>query len=373
MSRYLFFSHDGYGLGHARRNTVIARAGARRRSRRPDRAGDRRGRDGSRWLEDDGRIARRARPATPQGFRPAPTATARCRSTTRSPSAAGRCAEEVTADPPDVVVVDRHPFGTAGELRPGLELARAAGAALVLGLRDVLDEPTVVAEELRRARLAGRRRPVRPRPRLRRAAARRPRGRVRAAAVTPEYCGWVVARPPSAEPEPRLLAVAAGGGGDGGPVFRLGSTAGRAAVDVAGRHRGRAVRRAGGGAATGRRTWPRLRVLDGVASCSAACSPAPRRCCAWPATTRRSRRWPAARRPILVPRRSPRREQAIRAWRLAALGLADVVDEGADAEEVNWLLDRDRSVTPTQLTRPGICAGRRRTCRPRLGWPRRDP
>ena len=26
MSRFLFFSHDGFGLGHARRNTVIARA-----------------------------------------------------------------------------------------------------------------------------------------------------------------------------------------------------------------------------------------------------------------------------------------------------------------------------------------------------------
>src|SRR4051812_6417833 len=54
----------------------------------------------------------------------------------------------VTDHRPDVVVVDRHPFGIAGELRPGLAAVRAAGAATVLGLRDILDEPSVVAAEL---------------------------------------------------------------------------------------------------------------------------------------------------------------------------------------------------------------------------------
>jgi hypothetical protein len=34
--------------------------------------------------------------------------------------------------------------------------------------------------------------------------------------------------------------------------------------------------------------------------------------------------------------------------------LADVVDEGADAEEVNWLLDRDRRVTAERLEEAGI-------------------
>jgi predicted glycosyltransferase len=62
----------------------------------------------------------------------------------------------------------------------------------------------------------------------------------------------------------------------------------------------------------------------------------------------------AGRRPILVPRRSPRREQAIRAGRLAALGLAHVVDEGAAAREVSWLLGRDHSVTPEDLARAGV-------------------
>ena len=43
-------------------------------------------------------------------------------------------------------------------------------------------------------------------------------------------------------------------------------------------------------------------------------------------------------RPVLVPRRNPRREQAIRASRLTALGVADIVDEGVPVEEVDWLL-----------------------------------
>ena len=62
----------------------------------------------------------------------------------------------------------------------GLDRARAAGAATVLGLRDILDEPAVVAAEL-----AGdgwrRRRALRPRARVRRAGDVRPRRRVRPA------------------------------------------------------------------------------------------------------------------------------------------------------------------------------------------------
>ena len=59
-------------------------------------------------------------------------------------------------------------------------------------------------------------------------------------------------------------------------------------------------------------------------------------------------------RPILVPRRSPRREQAIRASRLSSLGLADVVDERADAAEVDWLLDRPRRLPQGALDHAGL-------------------
>jgi predicted glycosyltransferase len=57
---------------------------------------------------------------------------------------------------------------------------------------------------------------------------------------------------------------------------------------------------------------------------------------------------------VLVPRRNPRREQAIRASRLTALGVADTVDEGVPAEEVDWLLGRDRLLPPGALAAAGI-------------------
>src|SRR4029077_8079858 len=59
-------------------------------------------------------------------------------------------------------------------------------------------------------------------------------------------------------------------------------------------------------------------------------------------------------RPVLVPRRTPRREQVIRATRLAALGLADVVAEPASAAEVAWLLRRPRVLGSTDLEDAGI-------------------
>lgn len=50
---------------------------------------------------------------------------------------------------PDLVVVDRHPFGVDDELRGALQHIRATrpDCAIVLGLRDVLDDPASTAEE----------------------------------------------------------------------------------------------------------------------------------------------------------------------------------------------------------------------------------
>ncbi len=48
---------------------------------------------------------------------------------------------------PDVLVVDKHPFGAAGEFRRALETARKSGARTVLGFRDILDEPQAVLRE----------------------------------------------------------------------------------------------------------------------------------------------------------------------------------------------------------------------------------
>jgi predicted glycosyltransferase len=51
---------------------------------------------------------------------------------------------------PDVFIVDKEPLGLRGELNPTLEKLKARGVKLVLGLRDVLDAPDVLAEEWKR-------------------------------------------------------------------------------------------------------------------------------------------------------------------------------------------------------------------------------
>lgn len=48
---------------------------------------------------------------------------------------------------PDVVIVDKEPVGLRGELKSSLDILRRRGARIVLGLRDVLDEPAAVLEE----------------------------------------------------------------------------------------------------------------------------------------------------------------------------------------------------------------------------------
>lgn len=54
---------------------------------------------------------------------------------------------------PAVVLVDKHPFGAGGEFRVALEAARAAGARTALGLRDILDDKTSVLNDWAMERL----------------------------------------------------------------------------------------------------------------------------------------------------------------------------------------------------------------------------
>ena len=51
---------------------------------------------------------------------------------------------------PDLFIVDKEPWGLRGEVRPVLELLKSRGTALVLGLRDVLDEAAALAPEWER-------------------------------------------------------------------------------------------------------------------------------------------------------------------------------------------------------------------------------
>jgi predicted glycosyltransferase len=349
MSRYLFSSHDGYGLGHVRRNVLIAHEVLRRDPGAqvtlltgvPGRLA---------WAIDPRISVVRVPPLLKDGS-----------GAYRNP---GMDFEDAIAERarivdgvveqrrPDVMIVDRHPFGTAGELRPGLQRAREYGASLVLGLRDVIDEPDAV-----RAELAG-------------------QGWDGAAdlyqdvlvygdrllcdheleyglPVRPQYCGWVVPAVQQRRQRSDLrdhIVIGAGGGGDGRTVFDLGAAA------LALRPRLRAVVTAGPYAGQ----WQppaelasRLRVIRGAGDLSALLADAGGavQMAGYNSTVECLA---AGLRPILVPRRSPRREQAIRAGRLASLGLADIVDEAASPAELAWLLDQPRRLRPQACADAGF-------------------
>ena len=51
---------------------------------------------------------------------------------------------------PDILIVDKEPLGLRGEVRPTLDLLRGRGTALILGLRDVMDDPTALESEWER-------------------------------------------------------------------------------------------------------------------------------------------------------------------------------------------------------------------------------
>jgi predicted glycosyltransferase len=348
MGRYLFTSHDGFGLGHVRRNVLIARAILRR-----DRTAEVTVVTGipsrPRWLTG-GRLQVVGVPALLKDGD----------GVYRNPGLefheviaerARIVAETVERFRPDVVVVDRHPFGTAGELRPGLAAARRAGAHVVLGLRDIIDEPEPVRREIAgsgwdgvgdvfdrllvfgdpalcdHAREYGLEHPV-------------------------TYCGWVVEQPRRRRPDPDLVVVSAGGGGDGAAVFDL------AVEAIRQRPRLRAIVAAGPYA--GRWDHPALTALgdrvrlvhDGGATARwLSHAGAAVQMAGYNSTVECL---VAGIRPVLVPRRAPRREQAIRAGRLAFLGLADMVDESAAAEEVAWLLDRPRQLPAGACAAAGL-------------------
>jgi predicted glycosyltransferase len=347
MARYLFSSHDGFGLGHTRRNTLIAHALLRRDPRAQVTvvtgvAGE------PGWLRDDPRLRVVRVPAMVKDE----TGAYRNPGMGVEAALAARAetfAEIVRTWEPDVVVVDRHPYGVGGELRRGLLAARIQGAALVLGLRDVLDEPSRVIPEVRGRGWAGvaeiytdvlvyghpavcdhRREYTLP--------------------VEPTYCGWVTDLVPPRPLEDDLLVVAAGGGGDGEMVYRLGLEVLRLrpawrGIMIAGPYAAAPPADPGlDGRVTVLRNPPDAAAI--VARAAAVIQMA--------GYNSSVEALASGLRPILVPRRTPRREQAIRAARLASLGLADVVDVGAAAEEVAWLLDRPRRLDPGLADAAGI-------------------
>ena len=144
--RFLFYSHDGLGLGHVRRNLAVAAALTElapeasvllaASTREVEQLGVPPNVDvlklpGLRKLGNERYSARRLRipPRDVRALRSALLAAA------------------VASFDPAVVLVDKHPIGAGGELRAALQIAREAGARLVLGLRDILDDPVVVIQE----------------------------------------------------------------------------------------------------------------------------------------------------------------------------------------------------------------------------------
>jgi predicted glycosyltransferase len=134
---------------------------------------------------------------------------------------------------PDLLIVDKEPLGLRGEVRDTLDLLRRRGTALILGLRDVMDDPEALESEWERKQavpalaeyydevwvyglpqicdpLAGLSVPRSVRERmvytgyLRRSAA--------APQVTPEILGIL---------ESEFVLVTAGGGGDGEALIHL--------------------------------------------------------------------------------------------------------------------------------------------------------
>jgi predicted glycosyltransferase len=144
--RFLLYSHDGLGLGHIRRNLVIAAAlvahspGASVLLATSAEQAD------SLGLPEQVDLLRLPAVRKVENGRYAPR---------RLPISSGDLisvregilAATVESYAPDVLLADRHPLGVGGELRRALRRLRELGGRAVLGLRDVLDDPAEVRVE----------------------------------------------------------------------------------------------------------------------------------------------------------------------------------------------------------------------------------
>ncbi len=145
--RVLFYSHDTYGLGHLRRSRALASA----------------------ITQADERISALIMTGSPVAGRfvfPERVDHIRLPGVTKTPDGdyrserlglhidettalrAGLIKATVEHFDPDLLIVDKEPTGFRGELLPALDwLRRKRKARIVLGLRDVLDDPEVLAVE----------------------------------------------------------------------------------------------------------------------------------------------------------------------------------------------------------------------------------
>lgn len=150
-SRVLFYSHDTFGLGHLRRSRTIAAALT---------AADQ---QMSALIITGSPVAGRFTFPERVDYVRLPGVTKRSDGSYVSEKLsfdieetttirAGLIKSLVELFAPDIIVVDKEPTGFRGELRPALEWLRKTGneTKLVLGLRDVLDSPDLLADEWER-------------------------------------------------------------------------------------------------------------------------------------------------------------------------------------------------------------------------------
>jgi predicted glycosyltransferase len=144
--RFFFYSHDGFGLGHTWRNLAIARSLTRLAPRAAVLLGT-----GSDDVMRFG-VPDRVEVLKVPGLRKLANEKYGARHL-RVPASEVRYLRSrlflgaIESFRPEVLLVDKHPFGAGGELNDALAASRQYGAMAVLGLRDILDEPATVRTE----------------------------------------------------------------------------------------------------------------------------------------------------------------------------------------------------------------------------------
>lgn len=147
--RLLIYSHDSFGLGHLRRCRTIAHALV---DHRPDLSvlilsgspiiGSFSFRSRVDFVRVPGVIKLRRGDYTPLNLEIGIEQTLRLRASIIRHTAA--------AFAPDVFLVDKEPLGLRGEVGATLSMLKARGTPLVLGLRDIMDQPDLLSEEWQR-------------------------------------------------------------------------------------------------------------------------------------------------------------------------------------------------------------------------------
>ncbi|MEM1346059.1 MAG: hypothetical protein AAGI34_15960 [Pseudomonadota bacterium] len=148
-TRALLYSHDTYGLGHLRRSRTIATALVEadpRRSALIVTGSPIAGRFDFPERVDHVRLPGVVK--TPEGAYRSSKLTLEI---DRMATLRGAVLSATDAEfAPDLIVVDKEPWGFRGELAATLAAARTRGARIVLGIRDVLDDDDALAREWER-------------------------------------------------------------------------------------------------------------------------------------------------------------------------------------------------------------------------------